>query len=558
MPEHDVVVVGGGVAGLRAALAAKQAQVDVAVVSKLHPVRSHSAGTRAGINAALGSEDAWEQHALDTVRASDYLADQENVEILCQEALSEIVRLDHFGALFNRGPDKRPLLRQLPGSSRPRSCFIDDLTGHVLLHVLYEQVLKEQIAMYDEWFVTGLLVHDGACRGVVALDLRRGILQAVHAKAVILATGHAAQMYTPNAASLACTGDGISLAYNAGAALLDMEMVQYHPLTMGGRKTIPLTRALLGVGAHLVNNAGERFMQTVAPERAELAAADVCARAIQAEIDAGRGTDGAVLLDATQVEAGLLQRQFVQTLSLVKSFTGQDLTKQPVAVRPAVQATLGGIAVTTDGATSVAGLFAAGACANVGVRGAGELAGNALMESVVFGRRAGAAAAAAARDTTAGQAPASLVQAEEQRIQKLVGRDRGGDTPARVRAELGKVMHTQVGMQRQAAGLSEAAETLHALQQRAARLGLANKQMIYNGELLAVLELKALIQVASATVAAATVRQESRGSHTREDFSERDDTHWLQHTVTTGTPDGPRVETRPVRLTRWQPERKGA
>jgi len=246
--------------------------------------------------------------------------------------------------------------------------------------VLYEQVLKEQIAMYDEWFVTGLLVHDGVCRGVVALDLRRGILQAAHAKAVILATGHAAQMYAPNAASLACTGDGISLAYNVGAALLDMEMVQYHPLTMGGRKTIPLTRALLGVGAHLVNNVGERFMQEAAPDRAELAAANVCARAIQSEIDAGRGMDGAVLLDATQVEAGLLKRQFVQTLSLVKSFTGQDLTKQPVAVRPAVQATLGGIAVTTDGATSVAGLFAAGACANVGVRGAGELAGNALME----------------------------------------------------------------------------------------------------------------------------------------------------------------------------------
>ncbi len=556
MPEHDVVVVGGGVAGLRTALAAKQAGVDVAVVSKLHPVRSHSAGTRAGINAALGTEDSWEQHAADTVRASDYLADQDVVELLCQEALTDIVTLDHMGALFNRGTDKRPALRRLAGSSRPRSCFIDDLTGHVLLHVLYEQVLKEEIPTYDEWFVTSLLVDEGVCRGVMGLDLRHGRLQAIHTKAVVLATGHAAQAYTPNAASLACTGDGISLASTAGAALLDMEMVQYHPLTMGGRKAVPLTRALLGVGARLVNSAGEQFMRTAASATAELAAADVCAGAMQGEIDAGRGTDGAILLDATQVDARLLKRQFAQTLALVKTLTGGDLTKTPVPVRPAVQATLGGIAVTPDGATSVSGLFAAGACANVGVRGAGELAGNALMESVVFGRRAGTAAAAAAQQARAGQASAALVQAEERRIQTLIQRDRGDDTAGKVRAELGAVMHTHAGMQRQATGLAAAVEAVGALRQRAANLGLVNKQLVFNSELLAVLELGALLHVASATLAAAAARQESRGSHRRVDFTERDDAHWLHHTVTTVTPDGSKIDMRPVRLTRWQPERR--
>jgi succinate dehydrogenase / fumarate reductase flavoprotein subunit len=556
MPEHDVVVVGGGVAGLRAALAAKRAGMNVAVVSKLHPVRSHSAGTRAGINAALGAADSWEQHAADTIRASDYLADQDVVEILCQEALTEIVTLDHLGALFNRGADRRPQLRQLPGSSHPRSCFIDDLTGHVLLHVLYEQVLKEEIPSYDEWFVTSLLVDDGVCRGVVALDMRRGTLQALHARAVVLATGHAAQVYAQNAASLACTGDGISLALDAGAALLDMEMVQYHPLTLAGRKAVPLTRALLGVGARLVNSAGEQFMRSTAPTAAELAAADVCASAMQSEIDAGRGVESAVLLDATQVDPKLLKAQFAQTLSLVKTLTGGDLTRTPVPVRPAVQATLGGIAVTPDGATSVPGLFAAGACANVGVRGAGELAGNPLMESMVFGRRAGDAAAAAAQQAPPGPASAALVQAAEQRIQTLVQRDRSDDTPGRVRAELGTVMQMHAGMPRQATGLATAATALEALRQRASRLGLGNKQLVFNNELLAVLELGALVQVASAILAAATARQESRGSHRRADFTARDDVHWLHHTVTTVTPEGPQVETRPVRLTRWQPERR--
>ncbi len=556
MPAHDVVIVGGGVAGMRAALAARQAQVDVAVVSKLHPVRSHSAGTRAGINAALGDGDSWEQHAHDTVRASDYLGDQDAISLLCQEARAEIVALDHRGTPLNRAPDKRLQLRHLPGSSQPRSSFVDDLTGHVILHVLYEQVLKEQLPTYDEWFVTSLLMHDGACRGVVALDLHTGTIEAIHAKAVVLATGHAAQIYAPNAASLACTGDGLSLAYDAGATLLDMEMVQYHPFTIGGRKAIPLTKALVGAGAHVVNADGERFMTHAAATCAELAAADVCARAIQREIDAGRGVDNAVLLDVTQVDTGLLKQQFPQTLTLVKNFSGRDLTKEPIPVRPAVQATLGGIAVTTAGATSVPGLFAAGSCANVGVHGAGELSGNQLMESLVFGGRAGAAAADAARAAAGGQAPVALASAEEQRVQTLLEREQSDDTAAKIRAELGALMQSHAGLLRNASGLASAAEALDALRQRYTRLGVTNQQRVFNSELVGSFELGGLLQVAAAALAAATARQESRGSHQREDFPERDDEHWLRHTAITATPDGPQVAFRPVQVTNWQPEKR--
>ncbi len=556
MPAHDVVVVGGGVAGLRVALAARQAQVDVAVVSKLHPVRSHSAGTRAGINAALGREDSWEQHAHDTVRASDFLGDQDAIALLCQEALSEIVALDHMGALFNRAANKQPQLRHLPGSGAPRSCFSDDLTGHILLQVLYEQVLKEQLPTYDEWFVTDLLMHEGACRGVMALDLRHGTLQAVHAKVVVLATGHAAQVYAPNAASLACTGDGMSLAYEAGATLLDMEMVQYHPLTIRGRQAIPLTKALLGAGAHLVNSHGERFMTQEAPNWAELAAADICVRAMQRQIDAGGGADDAVRLDATPIDAALLKRQFPETLALVKKLSGQDLSKALIPVRPAVQATLGGIAVTTDGATSVPGLFAAGSCANVGVHGAGELSGNQLMESLVFGRRAGVAAALAAQEDRGQPAPVTLVSAKEQRLRDLMQREPGDDTAAKIRADLGALMQSQVGLRRHATGLTSAAATLEALQDRHTRLGIANQQLIFNGELLGLFELGSLLPLATATLAAATARQESRGTHSREDFPERNDDAWLCHTAVTATPNGPRVESRPVQVTHWQPERR--
>ena len=556
MPAHDVVIVGGGVAGMRAALAARQAQVDVAVVSKLHPVRSHSAGTRAGINAALGDGDSWEQHAHDTVRASDYLGDQDAISLLCQEARAEIVELDHRGTPLNRASDKRLDLRHLPGSSQPRSSFVDDLTGHVILHVLYEQILKEQLPTYDEWFVMSLLMHDGACRGVVALDLHTGTIEAIHAKAVVLATGHAAQIYAPNAASLACTGDGLSLAYDAGATLLDMEMVQYHPFTMGGRKAVPLTKALVGAGAHVVNAAGERFMTQAAPASAELAAADVCALAIQREIDAGHGVDNAVLLDATQVDAGVLKQRFPQTLTLVKNFSGRDLTKEPIPVRPAVQATLGGIAVTTAGETSVPGLFAAGSCANVGVHGAGELSGNQLMESLVFGGRAGRAAADAARADTGGQAPATLASAEEQRVQALLNHAQSDDTAAKIRAELGALMQSHAGLRRNASGLASAAEALDALRQRYARLGVNNQQRVFNSELVGLFELGGLLQVAAATLAAATARQESRGSHQREDFPERDDEQWLCHTAITVTPDGPQVAFRPVQVTDWQPEKR--
>ena len=393
MPEHDVIVVGGGFAGMRAALAAKAAGADVALVSKVHPLRSHSSGSHSGINAALAPDDSWESHAQDTIVAGADLSERDAVEVLCREGIEDVIQLEHMGVIFSRDGAGRIDVMPFAGSSRPRTCYVGDSAGHIILQVLYEQLLRHQVQTYDEWFATSLMIEDGNCRGVIALELSSGGLQQLYADAVVLATGGFGRMYEPSTSSYAATADGVALAYLAGASLMDMEMVQYHPTTLKG-KGVVITEAARGEGAYLVNAGGDRFMASSSPEAMEMATRDVCARAVEEEIRQGRGVDGCVFLDFRHLDKARLDDRLPETQLLVNRLADIHLKEALVPVRPAMHRPIGGIRVDLQGASGVPGLYAAGECACGGVHGANRLGGNSLLECIVFGRRAGEAAAA--------------------------------------------------------------------------------------------------------------------------------------------------------------------
>lgn len=554
MPEHDVLVVGGGFAGMRAAIAAKACGANVALVSQVHPLRSHSSGTHSGINAALGPEDSWQSHALDTVKAGDYLGDQDAIEILCQEAAGDVIQLEHMGVIFSRDHQGRIDVMTFAGSSVPRTCYVGDSAGHIILQVLYEQLLKSQVQTYDEWYVTSLLVEDGACRGTIAQELATGRLQPLYANAVVLATGGLGRSYEPSTSAFTSTADGLALAYRAGVPLMDMEMVQYHPTTLKGRGVV-LTEAARGEGAYLVNRGGDRFMASYAPETMEMAPRDLCARAVETEIADGRG-DGHVFLDFRHLDRERMDDRLAETLLLVKRLADIDIRKDLVPVQPAMHRPMGGIQVSVQGETGMPGLYAAGECACAGVHGANRLGGNSLLECTVFGRRAGEAAAGYAGALQLNVASQSLLEDEERRVQELASRNGGADTIGSIRRELGLTMHRQVGLHRSGTGLNEARDVLSELRERYAKLALPNIGGAYNPSLSSVLELGNMLDIARVIVESALARQESRGGHYRTDFPERDDTNWLQHSLASFTPEGPSLTYRPVVITEWQPQRR--
>src|SRR5712691_9576614 len=415
MPNHSVLIVGAGISGMRAALAAKERASDVALISKVHPLRTHAGTSQGGINAAVREEDSAALHAEDTVKGGDYLADQNVVELLTATAPRAVITLDHWGVPFNRNGNGRLDSRRLCGATHPRACFVDDMTGHAILQVLHEQLLKAGIRTYEEWVVTRLLLDDGACVGVVALELASGKLEAFTANAVVLATGGCARVYEPTGAAYGVTGDGVALAYRAGAPLTDMEMVQFHPLGIKGSGMI-LTDALLGLGAHLLNGSGERFALKHAPTFGERAPRDVVARAAEEEIVSGRAEF--VALDLRHLNGDDLKLKLPLTSNIIKTQAGVDPAKDTIPVRPVAHRTMGGIRVDWDGATGVAGLYATGGCAATGVHGASGLAGNWLVEALVFGERAGLAAAQ--RPARSVQGIDAKITEERNRIAKIV------------------------------------------------------------------------------------------------------------------------------------------
>src|ERR671922_1800545 len=418
MPAHDVLIIGAGLAGQRAALAAADEGASVAIMSKVHPVRSHSVAAAGGINAALNPEDTWESHAYDTVKGSDFLGDQDAIEIMCRAAPDELLHLEHIGVTFHRNEKGELGTRAFGGASAARTYYVADITGQAILHVLYEQLLKysDRVDRFEEWFTTSLMLDDdGTCVGCVARDIRTGAMQTFDAKNVILASGGAGQCFKPTTNALICTGDGIAQAYRVGAPLMDMEMIQYHPTTLVENGFL-ITEGARGEGAHLLNAEGKRFMESYAPNKMELASRDVVSRAEQTEINEGRGfPDGTVALDITMVPRKRIHEALREIVLVGRDFAGVDITKEPIHIKPGNHYTMGGVKTDINGHTSIPGLYAAGECACVSVHGGNRLGANSLLDTLVFGRRAGQQASYRAKQLKPVRPPKSLLTDGERR-----------------------------------------------------------------------------------------------------------------------------------------------
>ncbi|MGH7236821.1 MAG: FAD-binding protein [Nitrospiraceae bacterium] len=551
MRVHDILIVGAGLAGMRAALAAPS-HLDVALLSKVHPVRSHSVAAQGGINAALGENDSWEAHAFDTTKGGLYLGDQDAIEAMCREAHGDILDLERMGVIFSRDEQGRIAQRPFGGAGFPRTCYAADRTGHAILHAMYEQLLKRQAFVYEEWYVTSLIVEDGVCRGVIAWDLLKGGLHAIGAKAVILATGGSGRVFLTSTNAVINTGDGMALAYRAGAPLEDMEFVQFHPTTLKDTGIL-ITEGARGEGGYLLNTLGDRFMKAYAPEQMELATRSTVSLAIGQEITEGRGVDGCVLLDLRHLGRARILERLPQIRELAIEFAGVDPIESPIPVRPGAHYQMGGVRTTQWGETEMPGLYAAGECACVSVHGANRLGGNSLLETVVFGRRAGGRAADYVRGVTPRAISEAALRSEEARVKRLMANN-GTERAWELRDELGKTMAFNLGIFRTQKSMTEAFEKVRELTERAARVFVQDRGKVFNTDLIQALELQCLLEVAETIVAGALAREESRGSHYRSEFPRRDDANWLKHTLTYRTPDGPSLRYAPVTITRFPPK----
>jgi len=555
--KHDVLVIGAGCAGMRAAIEAHDAGADVAMISKLHPTRSHSGAAEGGINAALGNaaEDSPESHAFDTVKGSDYLGDQDSIEIFTREAPGDIYQLENWGAFFSRAADGKLAQRPFGAAGSPRTVFAADITGHVLIQVLYEQVCKRDIKVYEEFFAWQLVVNDGRCQGVISWDLLNGGLKTLGGKTVVLATGGAGRQYRVTTNAYACTGDGTAMALHAGVPLKDMEFMQFHPTTLYPTGIL-LTEGCRGEGAFLINKDGERFMQKYAPNALELASRDVVSRSEQTEIDEGRGINGSVMLDMRHLGAERILDRLPGSRELAMTFAGVDPIYEPVPVRPGAHYHMGGIETDSDGATELTGLYAAGECACVSVHGANRLGGNSLMETITFGRRSGRAAAEWALSHTTVDVPESVERDAERRLKELLDRE-SGERPWKIREELGESMLENFAVFRREEQMARQLEIIPELRERYRNVFIEDKGNVFNSDLTQAIELGNMLDTARCMIEAGIWRKESRGAHARPyDYPTRDDANYMKHSITRWSGDGVELSTSPVRVTKYEPEER--
>jgi succinate dehydrogenase flavoprotein subunit len=555
--KYDVVVVGAGLAGMRAAVEAFDVGADVAVISKIHPVRSHSGAAEGGINAALGnaSEDDPEKHAFDTVKGSDYLGDQDAIQVLCDEAPDDVYQLENWGAVFSRTPEGKIAQRPFGAAGEPRTAYAADITGHVLVQVMYEQMMRRDVLVLEEYFAWKLVVEDGRCQGVICWDLLDGGLKTIGAKTVILCTGGAGRLYVGTTNAYSCTGDGMTMALRAGVPLKDMEMMQFHPTTLAPSGVL-ITEGCRGEGAYLLNSEGERFLKDYAPNAMELASRDVISRAEQTEIDQGRGVDGNVLLDLRHLGAEKIVERLHGTRELSMTFVGIDPIHDPIPVRPGAHYHMGGVDTDVWGRTELEGLYAAGECACVSVHGANRLGGNALMETITFGKRAGRHAAEWALANTTVTVPEGIVSDSARELKALLDRT-DGERPWKIREELGQTMHENFGVFRREEQMLEQQKIVAGLRERFERVVVEDKGDVFNSDLTQALELGFLLELADCMVVSGLARKESRGAHARPyDYPDRDDENYMRHTIVRWIADQPVLDWKPVTVTKWQPQER--
>jgi len=550
--EHDAIVIGAGLAGLRVAI--ELAGVcDVAVISKVQALRSHSVAAQGGINAALGKDDSWEVHAFDTVKGSDYLADQDAVEVLTRNAPFAVIENEQWGTAFSRTEEGKIAQRPFGGAGFPRTCYAADRTGHNLLHTTFEQALRHGIKFYDEYFVTSLVKDDSAIVGATAIDIATGEVHGFCAKAVVIATGGFGRVYARSTNAIINTGDGCALALRIGIPLKDMEFIQFHPTTLFG-SSILITEGARGEGGYLRNSDGERFMGRYAPEKMELAPRDIVARAIRTEVLEGRGFENEyVHLDLTHLGKEKIMQRLPGIREICIYFAGIDPIEEPIPVQPGQHYSMGGIDCNKHGETTLPGLYAVGEASCMSVHGANRLGGNSLLETLVFGRLVGQIVAEflKIKKEFATRLIREEVYTVREKLQAIVFRE-SGESVADLRKKLTEIMDSNVGVFRNPTDIKEALRVINETRQKFSSIALGGSEKRFNYSLIRALELENMIDLAEAIALGALERKESRGAHWRLDFPERNDERYLKHTLAIFTNEGMKISYKDVNLGRFE------